>query len=64
MPSIPGAGAVPGQMPTQMGVPQPQGQVGLPPGNPEALAIIKALSSRLASVSKAEELQHNGGQLA
>lgn len=36
---------------------QPQGVVGLPPGNPEALSIIKALTSRLTSITKAEDLQ-------
>jgi len=65
MPSIPGSSPVPNQMPQAPQAPvgvqtvQPQGGVvGIPPGNPEALAIVKALSGRLSSVSKAEELQH------
>ena len=54
---IQGASPVAPQMPTQMGVPQPQqGVVGLPPSNPEAMMLIKALASRLNTVSKAEEM--------
>jgi hypothetical protein len=34
-----------------------QGVVGMPPGNPEALSIVKALTSRLASLTKAEDMQ-------
>ncbi len=64
MPSIPGAQPVPSAMPQAPQMPlgqpaQPQGTVGMPPGNPESQMIIKALASRLASVSKSEEMLHN-----
>lgn len=62
MQPIAGAPPTPPQMPMQGGIPQPmpqqgQGVVGIPPGNPEALSIIKSLTSRLASLTKVEEMQ-------
>lgn len=53
---VPGAQPVPGQpqMPEQG-----QGVVGLPPSSQQAVAIINALSSRLKSLSKSEEMQNN-----
>jgi hypothetical protein len=47
--------------PQPMGAPQApqQGVVGMPPGNPEALSIVKALTSRLSSLTKAEDMQKN-----
>ena len=68
MPSIPGAQPVPSAMPQAPQMPlgqpaQPQGgPVGIPPGNPEAFAIVNALKSRLGSISKSEEMQNGGGQ--
>ena len=58
MAPVPGSSLTP-QMPSPMQT-APQPTVGLPPGNPEALAIVKALTSRLATLSKAEEMQRNG----
>lgn len=66
MPIQPQMAATPMQQPQPMppapqqpsAVPMPQGVVGMPPGNPEAAMIIKALSSRLGSLSKAEEMLH------
>jgi hypothetical protein len=68
---IPGSQPTPGQVPMSMGVPgappvgpqpiQQGGVVGMPPSNPEAMAIVKALSNRINAINKAEEMQRGGG---
>ena len=65
MAPAPGAQPVPNAMPQAPQAPMGQqaGVVGMPPSNPEAFAIIKALSSRLSSLSKGEEMKANPGGL-
>lgn len=60
MAQVPGSTPTPPQMPPPMQTAPQQGVVGIPPGNPEAIMIIKTLSSRLAHINKGEEMQRNG----
>lgn len=60
MPSVPGAQPVPNAMPVAPQAPMGQPNVMGTPPPPEALQIVKALMSRLSSLTKGEEL--NRGQ--
>ena len=55
MAPVPGAAPVAPQMPQPMQA--PTNPVGMPPPPTESMAIVKALTSRLSSLTKAEEMQ-------
>ncbi len=64
MSSIPGSAPIPNQMPVAPQAPlgqpaQAPNVMGQPQSSSESQMIIKALASRLASVSKSEEMLHN-----
>ena len=64
MPSLPGGPQVPNQMPQAPQMPMGQSAtpsvMGTPPSNPEAMAIVNALKSRLGSISTSEEMKNGG----